>query len=91
MDYKVISKADIVITMSSDLERAVSAVNKVLDDDPNAFNDDFKFWHNLGFALFLECRYKEAIKFYKKSLDINEMTIDVWCDLGEAYEKNKQF
>ena len=91
MDYEAINKAVIVRTMSGDLEGAVSFVNKVLDDDPNAFNHDFKFWHNLGVMLFLECRYNEAIKFYEKSLDINEKAIVVWCDLGEAYEKINDF
>jgi cytochrome c-type biogenesis protein CcmH/NrfG len=47
-------------------------------------------WTELGNVYFDSNDVKQAIRAYKKALDLNPYNADVWTDLGVMYQRNKQ-
>jgi cytochrome c-type biogenesis protein CcmH/NrfG len=47
-------------------------------------------WTELGHVYFDGNDVKQAIRAYKKALDLNPYDADVWTDLGVMYRRNKQ-
>ncbi len=52
--------------------------------------EDHLAWSRLGNAYFDTDRFEDAIRAYKKSLELNNKNANVWTDLGVMYRRNGQ-
>lgn len=62
----------------------VRELEKEAAEDP----DSADAWARLGHAYFDSNRYDEAIRAYRRSLDIDASQADVWTDLGVMYRRS---
>ena len=63
--------------LASRIEKLEGAVQKN--------SKDLQGWIDLGDACFDANRYEEAIRAYRKALDINPQNANVWTDMGVMY------